>query len=99
MNPNSVIMQAISLQFTNLDDSFLAVDAQSGYCYSLNATALKIWTLAKSPIAFSGLCSLLREEFNVDDESCRSEVASFVSQMRDAGLIKVIDEANPVGSR
>ena len=69
-----------------LDDELLGIDSQAGYCYSLNETAGRVWELIAEPMTVSEICSRLRKEFAVDEQTCKRETISLLQQLTDAGL-------------
>lgn len=69
------------------------MDERAGYCYSLNASAAKIWDLIHTPTSVGSICAVLCEEFAVDPETCIQDVSELLSAMREAGLIRVTDAA------
>lgn len=91
MNFQSTVMRLPSTQFSRLDDAYLAIDAQQGYCYSLNTTAGRVWELADQPVTIEGLCRQLQGEYAVGEEECRREVLALLSSLQQAGLVQIID--------
>lgn len=85
----SIISRKIDIAFTNLDDELLAIDAQTGYCYSMNDTAGEVWEILSAPMTFNDLCSRLCDEFDVDEGTCHQEVLMLLNDLWDAGLIEV----------
>ena len=69
------------------------MDEHAGYCYSLNASAAKIWDLVHTPASVGSICAVLCEEFAVDPEICIQDVSELLGAMREAGLIKVTNGA------
>lgn len=69
------------------------MDQRAGYCYSLNASAARIWELMCHPIPVGSICSAVCGEFEVDPETCAREISEFLQAMQDSGLIFVTDAA------
>jgi len=69
----------------------LAMDDQSGFCYSMNAPAARIWELVQKPVKVSELCALLCSEFSVDQNACYQSTVDILLSMKEAGLITVSD--------
>jgi len=88
---DSVVSRTSNVVFSKLDDELLAIDAQSGYCYSMNETAGRIWELINVPVSVGELCSQLRTEFSVDEDVCRKEILALLKLLLAAGLIQVKD--------
>lgn len=70
-------------------DEAILIDIDSGYFFQLNRTAARIWQLVEQPQSFADLCAALQARFKSAPENFRAEVAEFVSDMRERGLIKV----------
>jgi len=93
---DSVVCRTSDVVFSRLDDELLAIDAQAGYCYSMNDTAGRIWELLNAPVSVAGICSRLQAEFTVEESSCQQEVLSLMERLLDSGLIQVMDaQKNP----
>jgi hypothetical protein len=76
---------------SKLHDDILALDEQAGYCYSLNASAARVWELIATPISLDELCQILSREFIVDKELCLQDVSELLSSMNESGMITVRD--------
>jgi hypothetical protein len=61
---DAVVQRARRVVFTALDEDWLALDAESGYCYNLNEVAGRVWELMDRPIAIRDLCGQLSREYN-----------------------------------
>lgn len=85
----TIVQRCKDIPFRQLDDELLAIDAQAGYCYSLNETAGRVWDLIATPMSFAEICVQLRREYAVDEQTCRREVISLLQGLCDAGLVQV----------
>lgn len=65
------------------------LDIESGYYFQLNVTGARIWSFLESPLSIGALCAKLEAAFEIDAETCRSEVTSFVETMRDKNLVRI----------
>ena len=91
INAASVVKRCKDVPFSQLDDELLAVDAQAGYCYSLNETAGRVWELIATPMPVSVLCTQLRREFAVDEATCLRETLALLQALYVAGLVQAVD--------
>lgn len=92
---NSTVKRATDLPFSKLGNEFLAIDAQAGYCYSLNETSERVWNLIAKPALVSAVCARLRKEYTVDEATCRNSVVKLLQRLCEAGLVQVVNA--PVG--
>ncbi len=91
IQPNTVVRRVKDILFSQLDDELVAIDAQAGYCYSLNETAGRVWELIAAPISLSAICAQLCREYRVDEATCLREVSAMVEGLRKAGLVQIGD--------
>ena len=89
INLNSIVQRGKDIPFSQLDDELLAIDAQAGYCYSLNETAGRVWDMIATPMSLGAICAQLRREYAVDEPTCRREVTALLQGLCDAGLVQV----------
>ncbi len=73
--------------FGELHGEWLAIDAEAGYCYSLNETGGFIWGLLESPRSVDEICRCVCEEFDVDDTRCRRDVVYILEELEKSGLV------------
>ena len=89
LRPDTLITRGEDVVFQQIDDELLAVDGQAGVCYSLNESAGRVWSLIATPASLAAICAQLRQEYDVDEETCLREVTAVVRQLADAKLVRV----------
>ncbi|MBM3333431.1 PqqD family protein [Candidatus Sumerlaeota bacterium] len=89
IDPSAIVQRGRDIPFSQLDDELLAVDAQAGYCYSLNETAGRVWDLIATPTPVSAVCEQLRGQYAVGEAICQREVVQLLQGLCDAGLVQV----------
>jgi hypothetical protein len=87
----TVIKRDRDVRFTQLDDELLAINADAGYCYSLNETAGRVWELIVEPQTVGAVCLQLAREYSVDEATCLREVTRLLQGLHGAGLVRVVD--------
>lgn len=93
LTAQTVIQRGKNVPFSQLDDELLAIDAQAGYCYSLNETAGRVWDLMAVPLPIKAICAQLCQEYTVDEATCLREVIALLQGLGEAGLVKLDDAA------
>ena len=86
---HTIIQRGRDIPFSQLDDELLAIDAQAGYCYSLNETAGRVWELIATPMSLEAICVQLQREYSVDEQTCRREVTALLQGLSDAKLVQM----------
>ncbi len=89
IEPTTILQRSKDIAFSQLDDELLALDAQAGYCYSLNETAGRVWDLIAAPVSIEAICAQLQREYAVDEPTCRGQVIALLQGLCDAGLAQV----------
>jgi len=72
-----------------IGDETVILDIESGYYFQLNVTGARIWSFLEAPLSIGALCTKLEAAFEIDAETCRDEVTSFVETMRDKNLVRI----------
>ena len=72
-----------------LEDTILLLNAGTGRYHGLNPVAARIWEFLAESTSEERLVARLVEEFEVTPELCRTEVATFLADLRERGLLIV----------
>jgi len=89
MKPNDVfIREADDLLTTSVDGDLIGMSIDRGVCYGFNAVATRSWELLVEPQSLDSLCARLVAEFDVDAQTCREQMASFLDELQREGLIR-----------
>jgi hypothetical protein len=59
----------------------LALDEKSGNCFSFAGSGRLIWDCTKDPIRVRDICSLLRQQYQVDEATCAAETLAFINTL------------------
>lgn len=71
---------------TQMDEEKVMLDIQKGVYYAMNSVGGRIWDLLEEPRSVDSLVSCLREEYDVDPDTCRDQVLAYLTQMQEEGL-------------
>ena len=89
IGPDTVVQRTSKVLFSQVDDEFLGIDSEAGFCYGLNEVSARVWELIEAPISAASVCAALRQEYDVDDAVCRRDVIELLQKLSEAGLIRV----------
>jgi hypothetical protein len=78
--------------FSELKDEAVILSLKNGKYYGLNAVGVSVWTAVQDLVTLAEIESAIMLEYEVDEETCRREVMSFLDKMVDEKLIETIDE-------
>lgn len=73
---------------TELDDGLVIMDVDSGEFHTLKGTGLAIWRLIDGTHSERAIADALQASYDVDPETCASQVAAFIDQAVGAGFVQ-----------
>ena len=82
-----VVRRRSGLIEAELDGELLGLHVEQGVCYGFNGTATRVWALIEQPKRLSELRDLLVGEFEVDAETCDSELRALLAGLEADGLV------------
>jgi hypothetical protein len=88
MTDHARIIRCEDLLEADVNGEIVALHVEKGQCYGMNAVASRVWALLAEPIAPAEICARLGEEFDVDPETCRTDVEALLADFRSEGLIR-----------
>ncbi|TFI60258.1 PqqD family protein [Sphingomonas parva] len=72
---------------SRVDDAVYALDTASGACFAFHGPSARLWELLGEPITPAAAARRLVEQYQIDEESCRREVADHFTSLHGEGLI------------
>lgn len=88
MTDHARIVRCEDLLEADVNGEIVALHIDKGQCYGMNSVASRIWELLAEPRSPTEICALLQQEFEVDADTCRSDVNALLDDFRAEGLIK-----------
>lgn len=73
---------------TDMDDGAVLLDLETTSYYSLNRTALRIWTLIESNPTIEAVAARLAEEYDVDFDGALASAGRLVTTLERERLIR-----------
>lgn len=71
---------------SEIEDSFVMVNIDTGKYVSLNPTASVVWSALEVPCTQDQIESELRQRYAVDEAACTASVTQLLEQMREMQL-------------
>lgn len=87
IEPGTLIVQTSPGVSAMMGEHLVMLSIEHGAYFDLNPTAKLIWESLAIPCTISDLCSLIRQEYEVSDESCRESVENFVLELKRENLV------------
>lgn len=79
------------LQTANVDDDIVILNMATNNYVALDDIGRRIWELIESPRRVDELCAQLCHEFSGDPAQIQSDVLSFLDEMVNEKLVRVVD--------
>lgn len=71
-----------------VDGETVMFSQDQGSYFGLDEIGTRVWQLLEEPRSIDDVCAALRDEFEVDAETCQRDVGALVEQLREAQLIR-----------
>ncbi|MCJ2189196.1 PqqD family peptide modification chaperone [Novosphingobium beihaiensis] len=76
-----------ALVATEMDGEIVMMSVEKGAYYGLSGIGAQIWDALESPRTFDYLIGILRDQFDVDENTLRSDVHAFLLDMKSEGIV------------
>jgi hypothetical protein len=76
---------------TDLDDETIVLELDEGVYYGLQGVGPRVWQLVREPVSVNDIVRTVVDEYEVEEDRCRSDVIVFLDELQEAGLVRVID--------
>ena len=89
INLETVINKNLEIDDTDLDGEKVMMNLDKGEYFMMNEVGSRIWEFISEPINVKELISTLRNEYEVDEETCKDTVIEFLGRLDNADLISI----------
>ena len=74
----------------SVGDDVVALHVKNGRCFGMEHVTADVWRILDQPAGLDQICSRLQEEYEVDPDSCRAEIAELLEIMQQEGLVEAV---------
>ena len=89
INLETVINKNLEIDDTDLDGEQVMMNLDKGEYFMMNEVGSRIWEIISEPINVKEIISTLRNEYEVDEETCKDTVIEFLGRLDNADLISI----------
>lgn len=75
------------LMVSEVEGELVMMDVEKGSYYGLDPVAARIWQSVQQPTSVGDVCAQMLEHYDVEPETCQTEVLAFVVDLERAGLV------------
>jgi len=91
LNPLTRYLRSPEMVHSSIDGEVVMMSVDKGEYYGLNAMGSRIWELLERPYSVDELCGELMAHFEVDRETCLTEVSRFLGEIADQKLVVITE--------
>ena len=73
---------------TDMDGDTVMMSIVRGKYFGLDPVGSRVWKLLEQPATLDDMVRVVRAEFDVDEATCKADMASFVGELQSHGLIR-----------
>ena len=93
LEPSGLRYRAIKEHlFSEMNEEGVILSLKNGKYYGLNSVGLVVWTNIQEAATLDEIEAAVTAEYEVDQETCRQEVVSFLDTMLREELIETVDD-------
>lgn len=75
--------------FTDLGESIITMNVESGYYHELNSVGSDIWRLLETPKSVAEICRALDADYDVGADDCLKDVIEFLGNIHKIEMVDV----------
>lgn len=88
---DKALVQCEGFVASDMDGETVMMHIQSGKYYNLGEVGGKIWSMMQSPVALEEIVQRLMEEYEIEQDTCRQQVSTFLVRLHGEGLIQTTE--------
>ena len=89
ISKDSIIKKTDEIVESDIDGETVMMSIENGEYYGLDSVGSHIWELIQSPIKVSELVDTLLKKYNVDHNTCESDVMEFLNELNNNKILVV----------
>jgi hypothetical protein len=92
ISKNSIVVASPDQVSSDLSGESVILNLKSGTYFGLNEVGSCIWQLIQEPKTVSDVCESILAEYDVDAQTCETEVQALLVDLLAAQLVEIRDE-------
>ena len=86
---SSIVTRSRSITSAAIGRETAMLNIEKGQYLGLDEIGTCIWEILERPQSVEQVCSLLQERYDVNAETCRQHVITFIEELLEAGVVHV----------
>jgi hypothetical protein len=92
ISKNSIVVASPDQVSSDLSGESVILNLKSGTYFGLNEVGSSIWQFIQEPRTVSDVCESILAEYDVDAQTCETEVQALLVDLLAAQLVEIRDE-------
>jgi Coenzyme PQQ synthesis protein D (PqqD) len=92
ISKNSIVVASPDQVSSDLSGESVILNLKSGTYFGLNEVGSSIWQFIQEPRTVSDVCESILAEYDVDAQTCETEVQALLVDLLAARLVEIRDE-------
>ena len=88
LNHDTPIVRHPDLVAAEMDGDLVMMSVEQGEYYGVGGVGPRVWELLEEPVSIDGITATISSEFDVEEGRCREDMAQFIHQMFEMGLVQ-----------
>ncbi|PON12443.1 PqqD family protein [Candidatus Entotheonella serta] len=84
------VVQVDDVLSSQVDDDLVLMSIENDQYYGMDSVSRRIWELVAEPRVVADVCDQLLSEYRVEPDTCQREVVTYIQQLADEQLVRVI---------
>ncbi|WP_404787087.1 lasso peptide biosynthesis PqqD family chaperone [Altericista sp. CCNU0014] len=93
ISQNSIVVAAPDQVSSDLAGESVILNLKSGTYYGLNEVGSFVWELIQEPKSVGEIYDTIQQEYEVEAQDCENDVRALLSDLLEAQLVEIRDEA------
>lgn len=90
----TIIAHKKDLPSTNIDGEIALMNIETGKYFTMNLVGSDIWNKTINPISVENLVSSMKNEYDIDIDTCRQQVLIFLEKLLCEGIIEILSDGD-----
>lgn len=87
LTPQTIVARK-PVHASRVQDDLVFFDDQAGRYFATGSVGAEIWEILDTPCSVQDICNRLIERYEVEPETCLTDVSAFLEDLSAAGLIE-----------
>lgn len=89
MNSNSIVSIKDNFVSSESDNELFLMSLENNSYYGLDEIGKRVFEIIQKPLSFSEIVQILMNEYDVDEETCKTDLENFFNSLHKENIINI----------